>query len=91
MEIKEQLATIGQMFDAICLLIQSAPNIQEADAKRFSAFYPVWDKTKAYSNGTWLRWGANADGKPLLWATTKNVTANGGAPDVTPGAYRLIG
>ena len=87
---KTQLAVLEQMYDAVSVLIQRA-DLQEPDAIRLSAFYPVWDKTKAYGTNTWLRWGVNEAGKPLLWTVTKNVSAGGGAPDVTPGSYRLLG
>ena len=90
MELKEQMAVLDQIFDAISVLIQRA-DLQEPDAARLSAFYPMWDKSKAYGNGTLLRWRTNESGKPLLYAASKNITANGGAPDVTPGSYRLIG
>ena len=92
MESKEKLAIMGQMFDALCLLIQTG-DLQEADAVRFSAFYPLWQPGVTYNNNTWLRYGTNVQGKPLLWSTTRgNVSSREGAePDVTPGSYRLLG
>ena len=90
MDRNEQIKIAEQMFDAVCVLVQRA-DLAEADAARLSGFYPIWDKTKSYGNNTWLRYGANAAGKPLLYTTTRNVAAGGTAPDVTPGSYRLIG
>ena len=86
----EMFAVIGQMRDAITLLVQRV-TFDDVDAVKISAFYPLWEKPKSYGNGTFLRWGTNEAGKPLLYVTTGNVAANGGAPDVTPGKYKLLG
>ena len=85
-----KLIVLRQMYDLLCLLVQNA-GLSEQDAVRFSGFYPEWEPGKAYDNKTLLRWGADSRGKPLLWAAANSVKAGAGAPDVTPGSYRLIG
>ena len=88
---KEQMYILGQMFEAVKILVQRS-DLQEKEMAKLSGFYPIWEAGKAYSNGTFLRYGTNADFKSLLYATTKNMTsAAGQEPDKTPGSYRLIG
>jgi len=87
---KEKMNILGQIFDALRVLVPAA-DLQEAQAVKLSAFYPIWSAEERYGNNNWLRWSANEDGKPLLWTTTRNIQPGGGAPDVTPGSYRLLG
>ena len=88
---KKQIAILGQMFDAVSLLIQGA-DLQEPDAVRLSAFYKPWAPGESLGNNEWRRYGTNPDGKPLLWSTTKNI--NGQQNTVPPNessGFKLLG
>ena len=79
-----------QLARAVSILVQRT-ELEEADAATVAIFFPNWSKDKEYSNKEWVRWGEDEAGNPLLYAATKTIKAGGGAPDVTPGSYRLLG
>ena len=82
----------GQMFDAVSVLVQAQTTLSDSTMARLSAFYPAFVPGVGYTTGGAWRWGANADGKPLLFAVSKPIKSGDMAnPDTVPGSFRLIG
>jgi len=89
-KLNEFLAVVGQFFTAIQLLLGRI-SLSDEDLPKVSGFFPEWSATEGVGNNTRRRWKTNETGKPLLYVSTKNVSAGGAPPDQNPGSWKLLG
>ena len=87
----EFLFQMGLFRDAIEIIVQLMPDMQEKEMLRIAEFFPHWKPNFNYGNNQFIRYGYDLNGRAVLYKTTKSFVSNANqTPDITTSNYQKV-
>lgn len=83
---------IAQQMNRFFQIMAQQMNLEDSVAMEIADLYELWVEGKAYTTGTILKYGTNADGETQLYSVLQNHTSQfDWLPDLTPSLYKKVG
>ena len=83
---------IAQQMNRFFQIMAQQMNLEDSVAMEIADLYKPWVEGKAYTTGTILKYGTNADGETQLYSVLQNHTSQfDWLPDLTPSLYKKVG
>ena len=83
---------IAQQMNRFFQIMAQQMNLEDSVAMEIADLYESWVEGKAYTTGTILKYGTNADGETQLYSVLQNHTSQfDWLPDLTPSLYKKVG
>ena len=83
---------IAQQMNRFFQIMAQQMNLEDEVAMEIADLYKPWVEGKAYTTGTILKYGTNADGETQLYSVLQNHTSQfDWLPDLTPSLYKKVG
>lgn len=83
---------IAQQMNRFFQIMAQQMNLEDSVATEIADLYEPWVEGKAYTTGTILKYGTNADGETQLYSVLQNHTSQfDWLPDLTPSLYKKVG
>lgn len=87
----ENIKIAAQINVALQKLIQSQ-SFTESEAMEVADLYPAWSENRAYSTGTIIKYGTNAEGETQLYSVLQAHTSQADwTPDTASSLYKKVG
>lgn len=89
---EEKKISVAKQMNRFFQIMAQQMQLEDTVAMEIADLYPEWESEKAYTTGTILKYGTNADGETQLYSVLQDHTSQENwKPDTATSLYKAVG